>query len=207
MSEVEIFGLQRSANVRTALMVLANKGVPHTLCPVDFRSEDYKKHHPFSHIPAMRHGKVELFETLAIASYVDEAFEGLRLQPDDPVGKATMFQWISATKDYFYDSFVGICIAQRIMKPMRGQQPDEQVIAQGKPTLSKHLDILNERFSKASFLAGDKLTLADFFLAPVIFYFAATPEGDEMLPAQNAVLEWHGRMQETTNYDQINKVL
>ena len=37
--------------------------------------------HPFSKLPAFRHGEFTLFKTIAIMRYVDEAFKGPPLQP------------------------------------------------------------------------------------------------------------------------------
>ena len=42
------------------------------------------EHHPFGRIPAFEHDGFRLYETGAIARYVDEAFEGPALQPKDP---------------------------------------------------------------------------------------------------------------------------
>ena len=69
-------------------------------------SEAYRELHPFGKIPAMRHGDVTLFETSAIARYIDETFPGPRLQPADPRERAVMNQWISACNHYFYSDVI-----------------------------------------------------------------------------------------------------
>jgi glutathione S-transferase len=46
--------------------------------------------HRFGKIPAFEHAGFRLYETGAITRYVDEAFPGPRLQPDDPRDRARM---------------------------------------------------------------------------------------------------------------------
>lgn len=206
MSEVTILGLSPSSYVRTALMVCANKGVPYHLQPVDFRSDSYIDEHPFRKMPVMHHGTVRIFETLAIATYVDAAFAGPVLQPETPADRARMMQWISATNDYLYAKIVGCCVAERFVKPMRGLDPDEALIAQTLPVIEEQLDILDAALAGRAFFCGDQLTLADLFVAPILFYFAATPEGAATLPKRRAVQAWQERMQATPQFDEINMI-
>ena len=204
MSEVTLLGLRPSTYVRTTQLVCANKGVSYTLEPVNFRSEEYLKDHPFRKMPVLKHGDVSLYETLAIATYLDEAFEGPALQPSQPAHKARMLQWISVTSDYVYKSMVSGCVTERFVKPMRGLEPDEALIAATVPVIERQLAVLNTALETADFLAGPELTLADLFLAPIVVYFAATPEGAATLPNRPAVQSWLARMRETAEFQEIN---
>lgn len=206
MSEVTILGLQPSSYVRTTLMTCANKGLNYTLQPVDFRSDDYLKEHPFRKMPVLHHGDVKIYETLAIATYIDQVFDGPTLQPNSAAERALMMQWISVTNDYLYKTIVGCCVAERFVKPMRGLEPDEALIAQTLPVIENHLDVLDAALASSEFFCGDQLTLADLFLAPVIVYFAATPEGSTTLPARAAVQAWLERMASTAQFSEINKI-
>ena len=203
MNELVIMGLPPSTYVRTAMMVCENKGVDYRLQPVDFRSNDYRALHPFSRMPAMTHGDVTLYEALAIAVYVDEAFDGPNLQPSDPAGRARMMQWISVTNDYVYDQMVGCCVAERFIKPMRGEDPDEAVIAAAVPRITAHLDVLEAGIA-GDYLCGDALNLADCFLAPIMHYLGATPEGKSLLPKRPNLIAWMGRMTQTPGFAQVN---
>jgi len=120
MSDVTLLGLPLSTYVRTARMVCANKGIHHSVQPVDFRSDAYAQEHPFQKMPVLHHGPLKLYEALAIATYIDEAFEGPALQPATPADRARMLQWISAINDYYYATLVGCCLIERFIKPMRG---------------------------------------------------------------------------------------
>jgi glutathione S-transferase len=96
MSEVILHGVAPSSYVRTCRMALDEKGVAYTHDPVMPQTPEQLARHPWGKIPALSHGGVTLFESLAITRYVDEAFEGPALQPADPADRAQMDQWISA---------------------------------------------------------------------------------------------------------------
>ena len=204
MSNLILYGLPPSSYVRTASMALHAKGVDFELEFPDFRSGAYREIHPFGRIPALRHGDLVLYETLAITTYVDEAFDGPALQPDDPAQKARMLQWISAINDYVYTSLVIHCITERFVKPMRGEETNEALIEASKPDMQAHLALLDQALDQSPYLAGDTETLADFFLAPILFYFGYTPEGKEMLLSCAKLTAWQKRMTDVKGYAEVN---
>lgn len=204
MTEVILYGLPPTTNTRTAQMILAAKGVPYRLEVPDTGDVAYTALHPFRKVPALRHGDVSLFEALAIAVYVDGAFDGPPLQPDDPAGQAVMMQWISATADYVYDAAIKRCVIERIVKPGMGGATDEAVIAAALPDVAHGLDVIDGALAGRAFLAGDAISLADFFLAPIHVYLAATPEGQGMLPERRNLQRWAERMADTADFAQIN---
>ncbi len=55
---------------------------------------------PFGRVPVLRHGQFDLYETSAITRYVDAAFDGPRLVPDDPRASAQMAQVIAVIDAY-----------------------------------------------------------------------------------------------------------
>ncbi|MEW9920838.1 glutathione S-transferase family protein [Marimonas sp. MJW-29] len=204
MTDVTLYGLPPTTNTRTAQMVLAAKGVPYRLEVPDTRGEAYTALHPFRKVPALRHGALSLFEALAIATYVDEAFDGPALRPEDPAARAVMMQWISATCDYVYDAAIKRCVIERIVKPAVGGTTDEAVIAAALPDVGHALDVIDRALEGRAYLAGDAVSLADFFLAPIHVYLAATPEGQGMLPVRGNLQRWAERMADTPDFAQIN---
>lgn len=204
MADVILMGLPMSSYVRTVKMVLENKGVEYDFEKVDYRSDEYKKYHPFNFMPALKHNNTNIFETIAITAYIDEAFDGPSFQPDTPLGRAKMLQWISATNDYLYKSIIINCVQERFVKPMRGLETDEGLIARAKPIIDTHLGIVDKNLSAQNYLVGEDISLADYFLAPIVAYFAMTPEGDELLPSHTNLTQWMKRMEATKEYSSIN---
>ena len=206
MPDVTLLGLPPSSYVRTARMTCSNKGVEYRLQPVDFRSDAYRQEHAFQRMPVLHHGDVRLYETLAIATYLDDAFDGPPLQPDAPVDRARMLQWISVTNDYLYKTIVGCCVSERFVKPMRGLEPDEELIAQALPMIDIQLDVLDDALNDTGHFVGNALSLADLFVAPIMVYFAATPEGISRLPKKPGIQAWLEKMKATPHWDEINAI-
>jgi glutathione S-transferase len=101
MAELILHGAPRSNLVRTCLIALAEKGVEFTHDPARPQTPEQLARHPWGKLPALTHGAVTLYETVAVTRYIDEAFDGPALQPADPAGRARMSQWISVYSAYF----------------------------------------------------------------------------------------------------------
>lgn len=206
MTKTVLTGLGFSTYTRTVRMVLETKRVPYQFEEADLGSPEHRQLHPFNRIPVLAHGDLRIFEALAICTYVDRAFPGPALQPNSSVESAQMFQWISVVNDYIYESFVRQCILERFLKPMRQMEPDEEVIAAAKPTIKVGLAVFDNALRQKQYLTGDDMSLADFFLTPIIVYFQATPEGKELLPQVPHLIAWQERMAKISNFAEINNL-
>src|SRR5947208_8802447 len=73
MSNVTLFGFPRSTFVKVVGLILTAKGVPYTFH--DTEDEMYLaihlQRHPFGREPVLQHDDFMLYETSAIAAYVD----------------------------------------------------------------------------------------------------------------------------------------
>ena len=76
MAALQIIGVPQSNFVRVVRMAAHEKGVPYEFISAPPHSPEVKEIHPAGKIPVMRHGDVTLFESRAIAHYIDEHFEG-----------------------------------------------------------------------------------------------------------------------------------
>lgn len=180
MTPIKIFGFAGSTYVRTARIVCAEKGVPHQLVAIEFGAESHAARHPFLKMPAMEHEGVRLFETLAIATYVD-GLSGRSLRPVALRDQALMMQWISVAIDYVYDHLVSSLLADRLPEGAREK-------------LSKTLDVLDEGLRSSEFFAGMELSLADLFLAPMV-EFGAQRHTDWAMGKRNHLERWLSKMQ------------
>jgi len=180
MNPLKLFGFAGSTYVRTARLVCEEKGVPHELMPLEFRAESHRARHPFLKMPALTHDGVELFETLAIATYVDGLAASPQLQPSSPRDRALMMQWISAAIDYVYDDLVRALLSDSQESGARGR-------------VAGALDALEAGLGSREFFAST-LSLADFFLAPMVD-FAARKEPDFVRGPRRALERWLGSMQ------------
>ena len=195
-----VYGMAFSVYVQAVRLTLAEKGVPHDLVEVNpFAPEGvpdwYGALHPFGKMPAFAHGDVRLFESEAIARYVDEAFSGPALQPADPAARAKMAEVISVMRAYAYPNWVWTIFIERVSKPRKGGQCDEARVAKALPEAVKIARVLTELMGSAPWLAGTREpTLADFFAAPMMNCLSGTPEWGPIVEAQPKLLAWWERM-------------
>jgi len=194
MADVIIYGPSASTYVRTARLACAEKGITHTLEPLQVGSEANTKLHPFRKVPAMRHGDFVLFESGAIGRYVDRTFKGPALQPQDLKDLARMDQWMSAVSDYCYQAMIREIVIQRVLVPARGGKPDEAMIKAAWPKVEYQLGVLEQGLAKSQFLAGNSLSLADLALLPIVFYVKVQPEGGPLVAKHKGISAWFDRL-------------
>jgi glutathione S-transferase len=181
MSDPIVYGFPRSTFVNIVRTILTHKGVAysfHDLEPV-MGEPDHLALHPFNRVPILRHGDLTIYETSAIAVYVDEAFDGARLTPKDVKTRARMNQWVSAVNSYYYPYMIYHVTHERLVFPELGIASDEKVVAHA---------------HGKNFLLGDELTIADFYLLPSTFAFSLTAEGQSLYPKFPAFCRWRERM-------------
>jgi len=186
--------------------VLAEKGIDYALVPVDvFAAEGipawYFEHHPFGRIPAFEHDGFRLFETSAIAGYVDEVFDGPALQPTEPRSRATMNQIIGMLDAYAYKPMVWDVAVERLEKAA----PDETLIANGLSQASKALQALSSLKAPGPWFLGDQLTLADLHAAPIIGYFVKVAEGQKLLAEFPEIQAWWDRISARASFARSEK--
>jgi glutathione S-transferase len=195
--------------VNVVRLVLSEKGV--TFRFHDLESEMGKPSHlalhPFNRVPILEHDGFRVYETSAIALYVDEAFDGPPLQPRDLRKRAKMQQWISALSAYYYPYMAYHLGHERIVYPNLGIAPDEKVVAAALPRVAVALDVMEKELTAADYLADDRPTLADFFLLPSLTTLSRTPEGGEMLAGVPRVRGWWARMQERSSVQAVTAMV
>src|SRR5713101_4342402 len=91
----EIIGSARSSYTRVVRMVCEEKGIAYLLTERPLRAPEILAIHPFGKMPVLRHGDFELFESKAIATYLDRSFPGPHVFPSDPHLAALTEQWVS----------------------------------------------------------------------------------------------------------------
>ncbi|MFN4273573.1 MAG: glutathione S-transferase family protein [Aliihoeflea sp.] len=204
--ETILFGADYSVYVRIARMTLIEKGVGHRLVPVDAFSKDglpdwYRAIHPFGKIPAFEHDGFRLFETAAIARYIDEAFEGPPLQPLRAPERAVMNQIIGMLDAYAYRTLVWDIYVERVARPRDGETSDEARIAAALPAAQRCLSALAKAKRPGQWLIGDQLSLADLHAAPMLAYFMEAPEGCDMLSEFGKLSAWWAKVSALASFE------
>jgi len=183
---------------RIARVALAEKGVDYETVEINPFAEDlppsYLALNPFGRVPTLVHDQTVIFETAAITRYVDEAFPGPALQPDTATDRARMTQIIAIIDSYGYWPMVRQVFSHRVFGPREGAPADEPAVQDGLKASPLVLQALEALADDAAFLFGDRISLADIHLAPMIAYFAQAPEGAALLGEYRKLSSWWGRL-------------
>src|SRR5215469_2109966 len=210
MSDPIVYGFPRSTFVNIVRLVLTHKEVPYTFQDLEtaMGKAEHLALHPFNRVPILRHGDFTVYETSAIASYVDEAFGGPRLTPEDVRARGRMNQWISAVNSYYYPYMIYHVTHERLVFPELGIASDEKVVAHALPKVELGLGVMERELSHGQdYLLGAELSLADFFMLPSTFAFSLTEEGKIMYPKFPAFCQWRERMESLPTTRKLRAVL
>ena len=196
---VLVFGAAYSVYVRAVRLVLAEKGVPYERVEIDVFAAggpptDYLARQPFGRIPAFEHEGFRLYEVGAIERYIDEVFDGPRLQPREPKARARMNQAIGILDSYVYRTLVWDVYVERVVRAREGRPSDEVRIVAALPRAETCLLALENIMQPGPWLAGAEFTIADCHAAPMLDYFQRTPEGARMLASYESLSLWWDRM-------------
>ena len=192
MAEVAIHTVSMSPYGWTARMLAAEKGLTFDTVHADVADPAYERLHPFRKMPVLTHGEIVVYESLAIAHYIDRAFDGPPLQPAGVLEQTRMWQWVSVVNAYLFPVLNGL-VKHRFAQATGGvaEAPPLATLVEALP---RQLALVEAALVGHPFLAGETFTLADAFLMPQLHYATFTPEGTEALATAPAAAAWLDRM-------------
>jgi glutathione S-transferase len=193
MPELELIGAAPSNYVWTCRIALAEKGVPYRLNEATPHSPEVDAIHPFGKIPVMRHGEVELCESRAICSYIDNVFGGPKLAPSDPAKAAQVEQWVSIVNTHIDPVWVRQYLRAHFFSQMPDGSPDRAAIDAALPKMEQQFAAMERAVAKTGHLVGDTFTLADMNLMPILFYMGKKPESSALLERSPALTAYRDR--------------
>jgi glutathione S-transferase len=131
--------------------------------------ETVLKYSPSGRVPALRHGDVTIWESLAICEYLAESFPTFDLWPRDPAARA-LARAVSAE---MHAGFAAL--RQHLPMNVRSSFPGRDVPPEVQADINRVMAIWRDcrtRFGegKGEFLFGD-FTIADAMFAPVVSRF------------------------------------
>ncbi len=188
MATVTIFGFPPSTYTRTARIAAIEKGVSYELQPLQYATVSHHALHPFGKMPILAHGAVRVFETLAILTYFDAAFEGPSLFPDAPSDLVQSMTVISAAIDYIYRPVVH-------NESNGGGAPETIAMMR-----QRALAWLSSQLEERPYLAGATASASDYVVGPMLAFSAeAVAEGD-LLAEYPSLRRWLDAMLERPSF-------
>jgi glutathione S-transferase len=176
MAKPEILGSARSSYTRVVRMVCEEKGIDYVLTETPLGAPELRAIHPFGRMPVLHHGDFTLYESKAIATYLDRAFGGAELIPSDAKLAAQVEQWISLVNTTLDPMLIRTYLFAYIVPKGAEGKPDRGAIEAMMPRVREHLALLERSVATSSHLVGDRFTLADINLLPILFYISRLPD-------------------------------
>ncbi len=206
MAQLTVYGPTLSTYVRTVRMLLAETNTAYELQEVDIfaaRTPEYLEINPFGKVPTLKVDDQILYETQAIADYLDATVADYAFTPRDPMGQARMRQIMSIVDSYLYEPTISVITIQRLIVPNQGGQSDEAAIQAAVPKVKTALGAIESFANCDPFLLGSMITLADFYLMPVIFYLSNTPEMEPGMAETPKLRSWWDFIQQRPSLQQV----
>ena len=163
---MDIYGTIMSPFTARVVMAARFKGIKHKMVmPKDgMKSPAFLKLNPFGKMPVIKDGGVTLFESAVIIEYLEAKYKKKRLVP-------------AAAKAAGQARLIGAVFAEYVQGPVfplfRHADPakrDQAVVDTRMAELNTALDIAEKMISAKPYAAGAKVTIADCFAAPTLFW-------------------------------------
>jgi len=153
---------------RKVRLVLAEKRVEVELIDEKYwePSTEFLRRNPAGKVPILRIDGMHLSDSGAICEYLEETIPEPPLMPSDPKGRAEVRRLVNWFDDKFHQEVTSNLVYERVNKKiMRGGYPDGKAVKTGAQQIKYHMDYMAWLLDHRRWLAGDRMTLADFTAA------------------------------------------
>lgn len=200
-AQVHILGPQFSTFVRSVCLACEEKGISYRygLKPdgkeVEYKGPSHLALHPFGKIPALLHDDQTVFETASICRYLDAAFPGPALQPEDLAERTNVDQWSAALSCYVDQALVRNYLLEFAFPKGDDGSIRMDKVAEHQPAAIDMLALLEQQLGDNAFFCGDQYSMADAILTPMIDYLSGLPHAGELFANVPNLTAWIRRMQ------------
>jgi len=187
-----------SGNSRRVLLVATHLEVPLEKIVVDLskgeqRGAPHLGRNPNGRVPVLEHDDFVLWESRAIMQYLADLTPGQTLLPTDARGRADVTRWLSWCGAHLAPA-CAILMMENVVKGLTGRGPADPVeVARGEALFAQAAEILDAQLAGKTWVAQDRLTLADYSLAAGLAM--AGPARMPIAPYEH-LRAWLGRVQE-----------
>lgn len=187
-----------SGNTRRVLLTIAHLDLAVDKVLIDLpkgeqRGAAHLARNPNGRVPVLAHGDFVLWESRAIMQYLCELAPGQTLWPTEgPRDRADVARWLFWCAQHMAPANA-ILVRERFVKAFAGAAPDPAEEARGEAEVAQFAAVLDAHLAGRTWIALDRLTLADYSLAAG---FALA--GPARLPIEPYahLRAWLGRVQE-----------
>lgn len=197
---MKLYDLERSGNCYKIRLLLALLRLPYERITVALdegaqRSPEFLRLNPRGQIPVLVTDEgTAIWDSSAILVYLAQRFGGGRFLPTEPVALAQVMQWLALEHN---EGRYGTARARVIALKMKSRLGQTGSFEESCGLAEVAFTILEARLQKASWLVGDRVTIADIACYPYTALFPETGLGFDAYPAIRA---WFQRLEALPDY-------
>ncbi len=153
---------------RKVRLVLAEKKIDIELVDEKYwePSSEFLRRNPAGKVPILKIDGLTLTESGAICEYIEETHPEPALMPSDPRARAEVRRLVAWFDDKFHHEVTKNLVYERVNKKvMRAGYPDGKAVKAGATAIKYHLRYMEWLLDHRRWLAGDRMTMADFAAA------------------------------------------
>lgn len=206
---VELYLVRVNPACRIIWFYMLQHNIPHILIDVDFSKGEAQlpdgiRKHPHREVPILIDGEFLVFEAPAIltylaSNYTDYAGYGITLQ--NRLLTESLISWANSElhravgHNYIYPQFL-----EQYILP--SDKANDVLVEYGLKQLSRQLEILEKKYlEKSHFLTGNRITIADSFVATVLLQAQWSGTKFTMWPH---VEKWLSHVQNQVHWDTVH---
>ena len=200
-----LYHLWLSPHSRKVRLTLAEKNLPFNMVAEQTweRRRDFLALNPTGEVPVLiEEDNTVLSESMAICEYLEEKHPEPNLIGKNPYDRAEVRRLVAWFDKKFDEEVTCKLVNEKVMKRFLGLgEPDSREIRAAKTNIHTHLNYITFLTDRRFWLAGDKISLADFAAAAhlsCIDYLGDVPWIDHV-SAKN----WYARMKSRPSFRQI----
>jgi glutathione S-transferase len=212
---LEIYWGPKSPYSSRVLMALEIKRLPYesrrlTFSERDLKSDRFLAINPRAQVPALRHGALTLYESIAILCYLD------KIRPEPPLFGDTPAEhgliWREIIECVYYLEPPMTLFAEAVYSGELDKKRDETI--QSRKSIERELSRLNERLRNVAYLVSHRISAADIALYPIIQLLAsaALQENTDEVSGSLRAIEvhypalgaWYRRMETIPGLERTN---
>ena len=187
-AEAVIHGTVISTYTRIVQIACEEAGLAHRTVATAAQSPENR--HPFGKVPVVDLDGLELYESVSVAQYIDNAHNSGGLQPRDPARRAVMDRWIAVANTYLFPLFERGLVMPWVMHRFSGFPLDRETIDRSLPAISRALAFCEAEIQQNGGWDLTSFDLADVFLYPMLRSVELTPQGEAGLTQCPALASW-----------------